>query len=98
MSLPDAVAEFPVCALAIHYYNRYRERVEPVRDLRRLLKLGARALILQRAPTGSQGQATSVHETATCLEEVAFRYDGPDQPGAELYHVLAYNLAELRCA
>ena len=76
--LPDAVADFGICALVLHYYDRRAERLSVARELGRLVKSGGQVLVVQRTPSraNAPSQLVSVDETTSILVEAGFELDG----------------------
>lgn len=64
--LPDAVADFALCTLVMHYADNHDGRVAIARELRRVLKPNAMALIIQRPSISSE-------ETSEILTEAGFQ-------------------------
>ena len=64
--LPDAVADFALCALVMHYADNRDRRVGIARELRRVLKPNATALIIQRP-------AITFEESSDILAEAGFQ-------------------------
>ena len=86
--LPDAIADFAICVLVMHYREERDGRVAIARDLGRLVKPGSRVLLVQWNPDWSDGQShgISFEETAAIMAEGGFGCDGPN-PLAERQYV-----------
>ena len=93
--LPDAVADFGICALVLHYYDRHDERSGVARELGRLVKGGGRVLVVQRTPShaNAPSQMLSVDETTSILVEAGFELDGAyGEVSGQFYSVVASKL------
>ena len=90
--LPDAVADFGICALVLHYFDRRAERLSVARELGRLVKGGGRVLVVQRMPSRSNSlrELVSVDETTSILVEAGFELDGAyGEVAGQFYQVVA---------
>lgn len=79
--LGEAVADFAICALVMHYYDDHDGRVGLARDLGRLAAPASRVLLVQRQPDGPRGPShgISFEETSAIMAEGGFECDGPRQ-------------------
>ncbi len=48
--LPDAIADFAICALVLHYRDDYAGRLALAKDMAGLIRPGGRALVVEWAP------------------------------------------------
>jgi ubiquinone/menaquinone biosynthesis C-methylase UbiE len=90
--LPDAVADFGLCALVLHYFDRRAERLSVARELGRLVKSGGHVLVVQRTPSqaNAPSQMVSVDETTGILVEAGFELDGAyGEATGRFYEVVA---------
>ena len=90
--LPDASADFGICALVMHYFDREEERLGVARELGRLVKSGGRVLVVQRTPAQANrpSQLVPVDETTNILVEAGFELDGAyGEVSGQFYSVVA---------
>lgn len=75
--LPDAVADFAICALVLHYFDQPTDRLRVVRELFRLVRNGGCVLVVQRTPSPDKGHhhLTSIKDTIGFLTQVGFETD-----------------------
>lgn len=80
--LPDAVADFALCALVMHYADNRDGRITIARELCRVLKPNATALIIQRP-------AITFEESSEILAEAGFQRGGQRSFVDGTYSVIA---------
>lgn len=76
--LPDAVADFAICALVMHYPDGRDARLALARDMARLLAPGGRALVVQRAlGEGGPSRRASIEDGRALLAEAGLDCAAP---------------------
>ena len=88
--LPDAVADFVLCFLVLHYPDTDEGREAIARDIARLLKPGGQAVIIQWKAEQRRTSGITYEALAGILETAGLAADGPYDISDEHYKAIAH--------
>ena len=91
--LPDAIADFVLCFLVLHYPDTDEDRAAIARDISRLLKPGGQAVIIQWKAEQRRTSGITYEALAGIVESAGLTSDGPYDISDEHYKAVARKVA-----
>ena len=87
--LPDAVADFVLCFLVLHYPETDDGREAIARDIARLLRPGGQAVIIQWKAEGRRSSGITYETLADIVGAAGLAAEGPDDISDDHYKAVA---------
>lgn len=88
--VPDAIADFVLCFLVLHYPDADDGRAAIARDISRLLKPGGQAVIIQWKAEQRRTSGITYEALAGIVESAGLAADGPYDISDEHYKAIAH--------
>ena len=88
--VPDAVADFVLCFLVLHYPDTDDGRGAIVRDIARLLKPGGQAVIIQWKAEERRSSGITYESLVGIVESAGLAVDGPYEVSDAHYKAIAH--------